>query len=325
MRNKIINTFKGYMVILLDQFIREPRMTRKFYNNKSKGVKVSNRYIFMVDGKIPHGGMFDRLKGIITIYALAKATGKDFRICFNYPFRLNKYLQPKNYNWEIEDKDICYSFPDSRPIIAYGEIKNTKRLIRDRKGEIHFYYGYNSLADINRRYGTNYDWGSLYRELFMPTPYLQQYIDKYQKEINGQYVAIHTRFLNLLGDKVETDINPELGETEKRDLLDKISAVVKGIAKQEGNKRIMICSDSMNFINHITKEISNLYVIPGMVKHIDTAGATNDSENIKMFLDYHLISKASKVYNIVAKGMWPSAFSEYSAKIGNVTFERITI
>ena len=159
----------------------------------------------------------------------------------------------------------------------------------------------------------------------MPTPYLQQYIDKYHKEINGQYVAIHTRFLNLLGDKVETDINPELGETEKRDLIDKISAVVKGIAKQEGNKRIMICSDSMNFINHITKEISNLYVIPGMVKHIDTAGVTNDSENIKMFLDYHLISKASKVYNIVAKGMWPSAFSEYSAKIGNVTFERITI
>lgn len=325
MRNKIINTFKGYMVILLDIFIREPRMTRKFYNNKSKGVKVSNRYIFMVDGKIPHGGMFDRLKGIITIYALAKATRRDFRICFKYPFRLNKYLQPKDYNWEIEDKDICYSFPDSRPIIAYGEIKNTKRLIRDRKGEIHFYYGYNSLADINRRYGTNYDWGSLYRELFMPTPYLQQYIDKYHKEINGQYVAIHTRFLNLLGDKVETDINPELGETEKRDLIDKISAVVKGIAKQEGNKRIMICSDSMNFINHITKEISNLYVIPGMVKHIDTAGATNDSENIKMFLDYHLISKASKVYNIVAKGMWPSAFSEYSAKIGNVTFERITI
>lgn len=325
MMKKGIDIIKSYMVIILDVFVREVRMIRKFYMNKPKRQEVANRYIFMVDGKIPHGGMFDRLKGIITIYALAKTTGKDFRICFNYPFRLSKYLQPKEYDWEIEDKDICYSYPYSRPIIAYGEIKNTRRLLIERKGEIHFYYGYNSLDDVNRKYGTNYDWGSLYRELFMPSPYLQQYIDKYQKEINGQYVAIHTRFLNLLGDKVETDINPELGETEKRELIDKITAAVKEISKQEGNKRIMICSDSMNFINHITKEIPDVYVIPGTVKHIDTAGATNDSENIKMFLDYHLISRASKVYNIVANGMWPSAFSEYSAKIGNIAFERISI
>ena len=33
------------------------------------------------------------------------------------------------------------------------------------------------------------------------------------------------------------------------------------------------------------------------VKHIDTAGETDDSENIKMFTDYYLISGAQKVYS----------------------------
>ena len=37
-----------------------------------------------------------------------------------------------------------------------------------------------------------------------------------------------------------------------------------------------------------------MYIVPGTVKHIDTAGETDDSENIKMFTDYYLISGAQK-------------------------------
>lgn len=62
MMKKGIDIIKSYMVIILDVFVREVRMIRKFYMNKPKRQEVANRYIFMVDGKIPHGGMFDRLK-----------------------------------------------------------------------------------------------------------------------------------------------------------------------------------------------------------------------------------------------------------------------
>ena len=34
---------------------------------------------------------------------------------------------------------------------------------------------------------------------------------------------------------------------------------------------------------------------------------------------------AQKVYSIVGKGLYPSAFPEYSAKIGNKPFERISL
>ena len=72
---------------------------------------------------------------------------------------------------------------------------------------------------MNAYFETNYQWGELYRELFRPTAYLQRYLDLYQSEIGANYIAIHTRFMNLLGDKTETDINPELGSENQKSAL----------------------------------------------------------------------------------------------------------
>ena len=325
---------KNYLVRILDLFWREPRMIWKYYHfhgdKKRNDQNVGgNKYIFMVDGKVGHGGMFDRLKGAISVYAVSKAQQKDFRIYFDYPFELQKYLEPHEYNWLISKDEITYSYPHSRPLFLYGECYHAARLFKNRKQESHFYYGFNSLDKINERYGTDYEWGNLYRELFKPTHYLQQYIDTYQKEVGENYIVIHTRFLNLLGDKMETSINPELPLAERPILMkkirDKIEGLVKDYQNEHGKVRIMLASDSMTFIDYMKKEIPDVYVVPGQVKHIDTAGETNDAENIKMFLDYYLISGAQKVYNIVAEGMWPSAFPEYAAKIGNADFERIKV
>ena len=79
----------------------------------------------------------------------------------------------------------------------------------------------------------------------------------------------------------------------------------------------------MVFIEEIKKAMPDVYIVPGTVKHIDTAGETDDSENIKMFTDYYLISGAQKVYSLWHEGMWKSAFPEYAARIGNVSFERV--
>lgn len=284
--------------------------------------KLKNSYVFMVDGKLGHGGMFDRLKGLITIFAISKIQNKRFRLHFVYPFRLEKYLEPNRYDWRVADTEINYSYPYSRPIIAYGELEHPSRLIKNRSGEVHFYYGADSLQYIADKLGEKFDWGDLYSELFRPTPYLQKYIDYYKEEVGDDYIVIHTRFLNLLGDKVETLVNPELDDEDKTHLKNKC---LKKIKELGGDRRIMLASDSMNFIEYAKAALPNAYVVPGTVKHIDTAGETNDAENIKMFLDYYLISNATKVYNIVGPGMWKSAFPEYAAKIGNVPFERIIL
>ena len=316
------------IVKYLDVLWREPKMICRYYLNSNTckdGESRSPKNIFMVDGKVGHGGMFDRLKGAISVHAISKIHHKDFRIYFSYPFELQKYLEPNEYDWRIDEIEIRYSFPFSRPLFLYGECYAPQRLFKNRKCEAHFYYGYDSLDVINKRYGTKFKWGQLYRELFRPTPYLQKYIDYYQQEIGKDFIAVHTRFLNLLGDKVETAINPELTPLDKSKLMMQMRDKIRELVNQNESMRVMLASDSMTFIDYIIKEIPEIYVIPGVVKHIDTAGETNDAENIKMFLDYYLISYAHKVYSLVGTGMWPSAFPEYAAMIGNVKFERIVI
>lgn len=318
---------RSILVQLIDSCYREPLMKLKVA--REKGFSFCEKengqlYIFMVDGRTPHGGMFDRLKGLITIYAISKALGKDFRINWNYPFALHKYLEPSHYNWIIDELEINFGLLSHNNIIAYGEFFNPNRLMKNRRKETHFYYGYNSLDKVNAHFGTNYQWGELYRELFRPTRYLQYYLDLYQTEIGSDYIAIHSRFMNLLGDRTETMSNPELNsEKQKCSLIDSAINAVREISSKHPNARVMIASDSMVFIDRIRKELPMVYIVPGKVKHIDTAGETEDSENIKMFTDYYLISGAQRVYSLWHKGMWNSAFPEYAARIGNVPFVRI--
>ena len=315
---------KDYLVRLLDVSWREPKLIWKYYRPFEICNKENSRIIFMVDGRVGHGGMFDRLKGAISVYAMSKVQKKDFRINFTYPFLLTAYLEPNSYDWRINQEDICYHYPAARPLFLYGECYKPKRLFKNRRCEAHYYYGYDSLDVINKRYGMAFEWGQLYRELFRPTPYLQKYVDHYQQEIGKDYIVVHARFLNLLGDKVETAINPELPAVEKEKLMRQMLDRIKAVAA-ENTMKVMLSSDSMTFIMFVQREMPDVYVVPGQVKHIDTAGETDDAENIKMFLDYYLISNAKKVYSLVGTGMWPSAFPEYAAKIGGAAFERISV
>lgn len=333
---------RNIIVRLLDIFYREPHLKRRVLNEKRserdyfpEKVLNNNHFIFMVDGRVHHGGMFDRLKGAITIYAIAKALGKEFKIDWYYPFQLDRYLEPvKDHNnyicdWRIDEQQMTWESKNFQVLIAYGEFANPARLWKNRNKETLFYYGYDSLKEVNAHFGTNYDWGMLYRELFKPTVYLQSYLDAFQREIGSEYIAIHTRWLNLLGDKVEyTDINPELDSEERKKVLmdaavSKINEIYQDAKVEDPALRLMIASDSMTFISYIKTKMPDVYVVPGTVKHIDTAGETDDSENIKMFTDYYLIARAKRVYSLWHVGMWKSAFPEYAARIGGVPFERI--
>lgn len=317
-------SFRDICVSLYDISFRSLLMKWKTKNEINSTKSINRKpYVLMVDGRIPHGGMFDRLKGAISVYAISKSLGRDFRIDWIFPFDLRLYLEPNTYDWRIDENNMRWGFCNHNVVIAYGEINNPSRLWKNRKKESHFYYGYNSLEKINNHFKTKYEWGELYRELFRPTEHLKKYIDYYKKEIGSDYIAIHARFLNLLGDRTETDINPELPYGKRLPLMKAAKEKIKKINNQNLGMRLMIASDSMTFIAYIRQEIPSAYIIPGTVKHIDTAGITDDEENIKMFTDYYLMSGAKHVYSLWHKGMWKSAFPEYAAKIGNTKFSRI--
>ena len=176
---------RGILIKLLDVCWREPKLKFRSRSGLWGRTRKSGNYIFMVDGRIHHGGMFDRLKGAITVYAVAKAQKKDFKINWTYPFDLRKYLEPVDVDWTIDEKSMNFNLFTHQTVIAYGEYKSPVRLFKNRKQETHFYYGYDSLKEVNKNYNCNFEWGKLYRELFKPTSYLQQYLDLYQSELGN--------------------------------------------------------------------------------------------------------------------------------------------
>lgn len=318
---------KEELRIIKDVFWREPKFISKYYTLKSSKSSTNDDLVFMADGRLAHGGLFDRMKGIITIYAVSLVQRKKFMINFSEPFLLEDYLVPNKYDWRLDQERITYSFPDSRPVIAYGEIVDVRRLLKNRKCQTHYYYGTNLLNVINKKYGKDFEWGVLYRELFKPSDHLQKHLNVYKKEIGSDYYAAHLRFMNLLGDGVETPNNPCLPEEAKSQLIDKCINVLLELQRKHSadGQRMMLASDSMTFLNVIEVKMPEVYIIPGEVKHIDTAGKTKDAENLKVFIDLYMLAGAERVYSIVSEGMWASAFPEYSAVIGGKPFERISI
>lgn len=66
---------RNNLVKLIDYCYREPLMKFRIMKEKAFSLYTtgnSHPFVFMVDGRIPHGGMFDRLKGLITIMLYLK-------------------------------------------------------------------------------------------------------------------------------------------------------------------------------------------------------------------------------------------------------------
>ena len=285
---------------------------------------VSSKNVFMADGKMCHGGLFDRLKGVISIYAISIVQKIQFSIYFVDPFRLEEYLAPNQYDWRIDDGEMTYSFPSSRPVIAYSEYRNPWRLFKGYKGQTHYYFGNDILECINQKYGTSFEWVSLYNELFRPSDLLTKHVNEVKTEIGSSYFSVHLRFQNLLGDKVENDKDTKLNWQERMELLNLCMLKIKDLCSIMKIKAVVF-SDSMVFLHKVKKELPEVYVVSGNARHIGTAGRTTDDENLKLFTDMYLMIDAQKVYSIVGRGLYPSAFPEYSSMIGNKPFERVDL
>ena len=320
--------FQTFATLLYDVYFREPLLILRYYRPfcfKKSAEEVATN-VLMVDNHVQHGGMFDCLKGIITIYAISKAQHKDFRIHFVSPFHLEDYLCPNEYDWRFGADSLNFHFPFSRPVFAYGEFAHPSRLWKKRRSQTHFYYGYNSLDKVNAHFSTQYDWSQLYRELFRPQPHLQELINHYKEEIGNDYIVTHFRFLNLLGDKMEyAGMNPTLPAEEQRKLMEKCEVAIAELMKKHPGRRVMLATDSNRFVEYVRQRIPNIYTIPGKIKHVGTAKTASDEEVTKMFLDYYIIGGAEKVYSLWTEGMWKSAFPQYASMIGDKPFERLRI
>ena len=94
--------------------------------------------IYFADGKTFHGGLTDRFKGIISLYAFSHMAKIDFRIEFTSPFLLTQLLVPNQYNWCFtEDEVISYNILESKYMFMIGENFSNRLLKLKTNKQLH--------------------------------------------------------------------------------------------------------------------------------------------------------------------------------------------
>ncbi|MFI3330440.1 MAG: hypothetical protein R3Y38_01380 [Rikenellaceae bacterium] len=295
----------------------------KYYTDLNCPENPNRQVIMMIDGRIIHGGMADRLRGCVSIFSLCKKTKTELKINFTYPFNLSDYLVPNKYDWKISDDEICYNSSYCEPVkanssgayFAKGKIK--KLLISEFKdpkyAQTHLY--------SNFRYDER-NYPALFDELFKPSKELLLAIEQNKAHLGENYYSATFRFQQLLGDFKEDDIYKTLSKQEQNTLinkcLDRLKSHIKTLPK---GYKLLVTSDSITFLEH-AKTLENTYVIPGEIAHMNH---TSEQKNIflKSFIDLYLLKDSKKIALFRTGEMYNSGFPRFASKIGYGKFKSI--
>lgn len=283
---------------------------------------VQRTGVMRVDGRGYHGGMTDRFKGAISWWHYCNKKGLKFKLLYNYPFNLTDYVIPNEYDWVIEEKDIPDSILTTRIFYARGE--NGRRLERLKTNKNIWYYGNIDLGSSLGWAPYTEDWGKAFKKLFKPSPLLEKHIDVCRSEIKAPYIAVVFRFQNLLGDFNEPYYRKINDDTEREQLINKALEELDKIHVLNKGYSVLVTSDSVNFLKEARKN-DYVYVIEGKLCHMEFTDNDSQHTQLKSFLDFFMISKASKVYSVVIGDMYKSDFPVYAAKVGGIPFERIVM
>lgn len=293
-----------------------------------KPVSEKPVYVMMVDGRGYHGGLTDRFKGIISLYAYCKHRGLPFRINYTYPFPLERYLSPAKYDWTLKEGEYTDNPLYSRILFMRGEHLATRLLNLKSDKQIHFYGNRNCLGAITKFDGEDYDWGDLFRELFKPGKALAERIESTKREIGGDYFAAVFRFQNLLGDFKEYQYKSIPDTAQREELIEKCLAKLVELKKEHGDMPLLVTSDSKTFLARAS-QLQGVYTIPGDLVHIDNVSdakkCVNNDPYLKSLLDFFMLSEARKIYRISTGKMYRSDFPVFAAKINRTPFEALEI
>ena len=296
----------------------------KFYSKKNDfySVQPKRRIIVCFDGNVPHGGLVDRLKGIISLYEISKILDYEFKIFFKHPFELTSFLEPNLVDWIIKEEELKYNFFNSKIVYLINDFK-TAPLHFFEKSKAKTFFVYCNVDYLGGFYPDkneneiNEIWRNNYNNLFKTSEYLQNKLDVLH---SGPRIAFHTRFTTLMGDFTDTT-KTILNEKEKLDLAQKVIKAIDNEVKQYLDKIVYVFSDSEFFLNYV--RLNTKYkTLSGVPKHLE-----NDSSDIdyhcKTFIDFYFLVDSDCVFLVKMNQMYHSSFSKYAAIIGDTKFKRI--
>ncbi|OEK08858.1 hypothetical protein A8C32_00855 [Flavivirga aquatica] len=316
-----VKHFKKKLSIILKKAKLLSYHSKQFSFKTYKGKK---RIIICFNGVLPHGGLVDRLKGILSFYEISKILDYDFFIQFNNPFPLDAFLEPNLVPWRIDEAAIKYNPIGTKLIYAVNNF-DANPLEEIKKARAHTFIVYANIDYLKIFYPKKNvevletKWRLNFNELFNKTIHLKTKLNNIEKD---KYISFHTRFTSLMGDFKDTT-KLVLLDDEKEALCLKLQKKIKTILSIN-NHKCYAFSDSINFLNKI-KQKETVNLVEGSPFHMDnfTKESTLDA-HLKTLIDFFMIANSEVVYFIKIDKMYHSSFSKYAAIIGDKPFKMIT-
>lgn len=317
-RSKIIPYLPSKVLRLL-----EKRFERRIRHNilTDMANSSSNAIICMVDGRIKHGGLADRLNGIVSTYKLSLSLGRPFKIHFIYPFQLSSYLVPNEYDWEISKSEL-YQNPSSkivylRRFTEHRDEQRGKHLFNILKS----YPNSQLLVYTNLNIVSNEDFPHLFHRLFRPSDRLQMILDTENHRIKVPYVSATLRFQQLLGDFKEGNFNT-LSDKDANELIRKCKEKIAQIHLAHPDRKLLITSDSIRFLKEV-EELEYVVILTGKPVHMEYNHSNEFDTQAKAFIDLLMLADAEILYSIVLPPMYNSGFPKLAARINDRPFNLI--
>ena len=329
--NNIKQLFKNFLIKTGKTLVGEDRLYNfllwrglkvrhltEFYRFKTnqEPTNESPTLIFMADGKCMHGGLTDRLKGIVGAWAFAKKRNLKFKIFHKSPFSLEDILQPAKVQWKITDKELSFDRRVAKPVLLYHYDFNNETALERQLDSFHQQFHLYSCVDLSKD-----SFADCFHELFRPAPILQNLLDAYREKLQRPYLAISFRFQNLLGDFHEWKFK-SLSEDEKEDLVERAENAIKAIKENHPKyDTLLITADSPSFLARVSKW-PGVVTVDGCSTHIDFDKNGKIQRYLKSFVEFFLISEASEAILYTDKKFktYLSAFPQYAAKLKDIPF-----
>lgn len=316
-----------YIPIIIHNFICRRRQLLPTYRQLAAGKPVGSdggkTVILMVRNDTTFsGGLSDRLRGIVSVYDECKRQGLKFKVYFETP-QLADYLESNQYDWRIEEDQICYDAERVYPctILTYHRIED-RRQPKVQKRILRWYLkkNYEQIHVYTNMYSGDENYGTLFRELFKPTPDLKEQADYHVAQLGGvkQYSAIVFRFRQLLGDFREG--GEILPENEREAYIQRCMSVIEKQHQTSENEKILVTSDSTMFLNRLSI-LPYVYVIPGDVVHMGFTYDASKKTYMKSFVDYFVLSNAKKVTLVRDDKMYHSGFALRAAMLNKAEYK----
>ncbi|MBR3468016.1 MAG: hypothetical protein IKH15_12475 [Bacteroidales bacterium] len=270
-------------------------------------------------------GLADRLRGVTSVYKVCKELEVPFKLYFKVP-NLVDYLIPNGYDWVMDDLDFCYDAQEAYPctlLTFHANLKDRlQSFVHQRILKHYIRKPYRQIHVHTNMVASEKEYGTLFKELFKPTPLLQEQLDIHLSELGGEqkYFAMVYRFRQLLGDL--KDGGECLPENKREEYISQAVECVKKEHEKRTDEKILVTSDSKTFISRI-KQLPYVYTLPGEVVHMGVTTDADKTTYLKSFLDYYMLSFAHTVISVRDKKMYHSGFALRAAMLNGSSYREV--